>query len=232
MGDKRTIARALAGGALSVLAFSAALAADAPKAPETRRVALTASDTPYPPVARVMNLPGRATLNCAAAADGAVSDCKVVGEDPPDWGFGAAALALAPNFNAGPGVAGRRVLAPFAFQLGPDEIGTDPDLKAPGFFIPDAQIKWVDRPTVQDFLLTYPTEAVHHDVEGFVSLACRVEPDGRLNPCAIMTEDPQGLAFDKAALSLITKFRVAPRLADGRPAAGGVVRQGLSWSLH
>jgi TonB family protein len=221
----------LIGAAVAALAGGGALAAD--QTFEVRQIALTPStDTPYPLVARALNLPGRATLSCTAGADGAVRGCKVVGEDPPNWGFGDAALALAPAMNAGQGAADRLVQIPIGFQLDPQDVGPDPALKTPGFAITDAQIKWVERPNVQDFVLSYPVEASKRDVEGFVALACRVTADGRLSPCAVMSEEPRSLDFAKAALSLAAKFRMAPKLLDGRPVTNGVVRQGFSWSLH
>jgi TonB family protein len=105
-------------------------------------------------------------------------------------------------------------------------------LKTPGFAIADEQIRWVEQPKVQDFLVTYPSEAVRQDVAGFAAVACRVTQDGRLNPCAVISEEPRNQGFDKAALALAAKYRMAPRLADGRPVANGVVRKGFSWSLH
>jgi protein TonB len=124
------------------------------------------------------------------------------------------------------------VQVPVGFRLQPDEVGPDPDLKTPGFFITDDKITWVERPAIPDFVLTYPSEAVRQDIEGYVALACRVTAEGRLSPCAIIEEQPKAMGFDKAALTLAAKFRMAPRLVDARPAAGGVMRLGLSWSLH
>jgi TonB family protein len=230
---EQTIRFVFAAVGVCALASSGAAAADAAKSFEVRQIALTSPNgTPYPLVARTINLPGKATLSCTAGADGAIHDCKVASEDPANWGFGEAALALVPAINVGAGADGRSVQVPVGFQLDPEDVGPDPDLKTPGFAIADAQIKWVERPQLQDFVVSYPAEAVKRDVEGFVALACRVTPDGRLSPCAVMSEEPRNLGFDKAALSLAAKFRMATRTLDGRPVVNGVVRQGLSWSLH
>jgi len=43
--------------------------------------------------------------------------------------------------------------------------------------------------------------------------------------------DPSVLA-GISGLDLIAKYRMAPTLANGQPIANGIVRQGLSWSLH
>jgi TonB family protein len=199
---------------------------------EVRRIPPSQGDTPYPPIARALNLPGRAVLNCTAAADGTLVGCKVASEDPPNWGFGEAALALAPAIKLAPGADGRPVQQPISFVLATDEAPADPDLKIPGFAIPESQIRWVAKPAVQDFIVSYPTDAVRQGIDGFVALACRVTPDGRLNPCAVTDEQPANAGFDKAALTLVAKFRMSPKLLDGRPVTNGVVRQGLSWSLH
>lgn len=233
MAYMRTVAGGLAAAVLLLLPGVRALADDAPPAAfEVRRAVAVPTTTPYPAAARALNLPGRAMLSCTAAADGAVRDCQVAGEDPPDWGFGQSALNLVDAINVGPGAADRRVQVPVGFHLEPDEMPPDADLKTPGFFIADDKIKWLERPQASDLILTYPPEAVKQNVEGYVALACRVTADGRLSPCAITAEKPLGIGFDKAALAVAAKFRMAPRLTDGRPSAGGVIRQAMSWSLH
>lgn len=45
---------------------------------------------------------GRASLDCAAAKDGSLDDCRVVGEDPPGMGFGPAGVALAKSMAINP----------------------------------------------------------------------------------------------------------------------------------
>ena len=229
MGMPRTIKIVL-----TAVTLSAALCGGGVRAADegVRRIVLTPSDTPYPAEARAMNLPGRVVLGCTAAASGAVHDCSVQGEDPPDWGFGQAAMLAAAAFNVGAGDEGRQVQVPVGFNLQPDEVGPDPAVKTPGFFIADDQIQWLQQPTVNDFVLSYPPNAVKQDIEGFAAVACRVTADGRLEACAVISEQPRGQGFDKAALEMASKYRMAPKLADGRPAAGGVMRKGFGWSLH
>ena len=43
---------------------------------------------------------GFANLGCRLGAGGVLKDCQVVGEAPQGFGFGAAAMALAPSFRA------------------------------------------------------------------------------------------------------------------------------------
>ena len=42
---------------------------------------------------------GSARLRCRVTSEGDLADCIVVQETPPDYGFGAAALALVPHFH-------------------------------------------------------------------------------------------------------------------------------------
>jgi hypothetical protein len=230
MAYARFLTTLLVAAVFPALSGGAALAADA--APAVDLLAVSPSETPYPLVARIMNLPGRATLACTADSAGDLHDCKAASEEPANWGFADAALRMAPGINVGVGSGDRPVQVPIGFRLDPDEIGADARLKTPGFYIPDDQITWAERPQAIDFITTYPSDAAKKDVAGFVALACRVAADGRLNPCLVMTEEPKGEGFDKAAQQLIAKFRLSGRLKDGRPVANGIVRQGLSWSLH
>ena len=53
-----------------------------------------ATKSVYPIRAEVHQTPGRVALDCALQPAGQLSDCKVQGESPSGWGFGAAALKL------------------------------------------------------------------------------------------------------------------------------------------
>jgi TonB family protein len=52
----------------------------------------------YPERAQREEIGGRAVLQCLVAPDGGLTHCQVTSEAPADYGFGAAALALAPQF--------------------------------------------------------------------------------------------------------------------------------------
>ena len=52
----------------------------------------------YPQRAQREEIGGKAVLQCLVAPDGGLTHCQVASEAPADYGFGAAALALAPQF--------------------------------------------------------------------------------------------------------------------------------------
>ncbi|MBS0360913.1 MAG: energy transducer TonB [Proteobacteria bacterium] len=56
----------------------------------------------YPKAALAAHLEGRAVLHCGVAATGDLMGCRVVSEDPAGYGFGEAALSLAPKFKMKP----------------------------------------------------------------------------------------------------------------------------------
>jgi protein TonB len=88
----------------------------------------------YPERAQAERVEGVATLDCEVTSDGALKNCAVAVEDPPGWGFGAAALQLAPLFHMkstanGPMPSSGKVTIPIRFKLPP---GSGPPEKDPG----------------------------------------------------------------------------------------------------
>ena len=56
----------------------------------------------YPKLAQLMNVPGEATMTCTVDTDGRLQDCKVIGESPAGFGFGAAIMRLSAYFDMKP----------------------------------------------------------------------------------------------------------------------------------
>ena len=78
----------------------------------------------YPERAQRLGIDGRARLSCRVTGAGALSACDILSEDPPEYGFGGAALRLSRYFQLRPTTAdgrpveGARVEAPVAFRGG------------------------------------------------------------------------------------------------------------------
>jgi protein TonB len=77
----------------------------------------------YPDRAQRMNQNGHASMTCTVTATGSLSGCSVSAEDPPDFGFGAAALKMAhlfkmrPKTEDGSPVGGAVVTVPIRFEV-------------------------------------------------------------------------------------------------------------------
>ena len=137
----RIVLTAAAMAAFAALATAAAASpADLPGDPAARRGALpvegvithptwdhlpSANDLSrlYPERANFLGVSGRAVMTCLVSDKGDVQNCQVVSETPPDMGFGAAALAMAPLFHMipqavdGEAAGGARVTIPINFAM-------------------------------------------------------------------------------------------------------------------
>ena len=73
-----------------------------------------------------MDVSGRAEISCTVLANGKLSDCSVVSEDPADQQFGDAALKLSklfkmrPQTKDGAPTSGGTVRIPIRFQIAKD----------------------------------------------------------------------------------------------------------------
>jgi len=91
-------------------------------------------------------------------------------------------------------------------------------------------MRWLQRPSSQDFNRYYPPRAMEREQEGRVVLDCLVDSNGRIS-CAVVSEDPTGWGFGDAALRISRNFRAAAQTEDGRPTSGGRVRVPISFRL-
>ena len=78
----------------------------------------------YPDRAQSLGKTGRAVISCTVTGKGTLTACSVVSEDPPDFGFGEAALKMSRLFQMRPkqadgqAVEGGTVRIPLSFALG------------------------------------------------------------------------------------------------------------------
>ena len=79
---------------------------------------------------------------------------------------------------------------------------------------------WIRIPTVADFKKVYPRHAYKRDLEGSGTIQCVFNGQGKLDACRLLSEDPQGLGFGKAALALAPYYQAKPVQNDGKPIEG------------
>lgn len=144
----------------------------------------------------------RAVIRCAVADDGALGDCRVEAETPNGSGIGAAALTLVPKYRRKPpGSGGAREVR---FAEGSQSV--------------DKEADWLRRPTPEDLLAVFPTEAYKHGVSGRAVINCIVTVQGALRDCVTMEETPNGAGFGGAAIALTPQFLMRPATKNGAPA--------------
>jgi TonB family protein len=192
------------------------------------------------PAADKDELGGMAVLDCRFAVDGRLTGCRVSSETPPEDGFGAAALKLAPLFRAklttpeGTPVAGAAVRIPFRFQ-GPH---SGPALPLDGPVTVTRPV-WTEKPTADDIARLYPAAALKQRLSATVVMNCRVGGDGRLAECGIAHAAMSGdsgppptmnMDFGTATLQLAKLFRMQPKAADGTDTAGGLIHIPVRWA--
>jgi len=92
----------------------------------------------YPERAQRMGIEGQASISCLVTAEGTLTDCSVLSEDPPDQFFGNAALSMASLFKMKPQtingqpVGGARITVPIRFRMPrPSPPPSDPGPSAP-----------------------------------------------------------------------------------------------------
>jgi TonB family protein len=91
-------------------------------------------------------------------------------------------------------------------------------------------VPWLEQPDGQKIYAHYPRIALASGIEGRVQLDCLIAANGRLR-CAVVSEEPLGLGFGAAALSVADEFRAAEQV-DGAPTIGRRVRRSIAFRLE
>jgi TonB family protein len=76
---------------------------------------------------------------------------------------------------------------------------------------------WLEKPSGEAVNKVYPDEAMRRGESGRVVLGCTAKVDGTLAECRVVSEDPPGFGFGRAALSLTAGMRMRPRTLNGEP---------------
>lgn len=165
---------------------------------------------------------GEAVINCVVTVQGALRDCVAVEESPLNAGFGAAAIALAPQFLMKPatkdGVPVEAVTQiPVVFKTygAGSTVGSKKVLPA--------NVAWSEAPSYSDVAAAYPQRAREEGKGGRATLSCRMTQEGRLSKCERATSSPGGYGFDSAARALSRKFAYVLRTEEDRKAARDLV---------
>lgn len=84
---------------------------------------------------------------------------------------------------------------------------------------PPSRPRWAQRAGGRDLSDAYPPAAARRNIEGRVVMDCLIGANLAI-VCRVTSETPGGYGFAAAALRVAQKYRSAPTLEDGRPAAG------------
>jgi TonB family protein len=81
---------------------------------------------------------------------------------------------------------------------------------------------WKHRPSWRELLGVWPRDALAKGVNGAAKISCTVSIEGALRDCTVVSEDPPGSGFGRAAIALTPQFVMNPKVCDGHPAEATV----------
>ncbi|KQV55142.1 MULTISPECIES: TonB family protein [unclassified Caulobacter] len=160
----------------------------------------------FPKKALDKHVGGRATIQCRVTVEGFLDACKVVFESPAGLDFGGAGLQLAPQFRMSPkirgghAVPGGQVTIPINWEppRGIATITSTPVVLDP---------PWNRVPTQAEINAAWPKAAAGAP-SGQAALRCDLVKTGQLRSCDVISENPRGKGFGKAALELSKLFQI------------------------
>lgn len=141
-----------------------------------------------------LEAPGSADMQCIASADGALTGCRLLGENPSGSRLGEAALSLAPNYRASR----------------PGDLRVTVSFKA---FVPARR---TERPDASLFMRALRKAGIQGDPNGKAQLDCLVGTDGRLISCRVVSSTPTP-QYGAAGMMVASNFRFRPATYGGTP---------------
>jgi len=136
----------------------------------------------YPAKARAAKASGTVVLDCKITAEGGLSNCRTIRDDPDGYGFASAARSLSDRFvtptqtNKGESIAGSHAHVTITFAAASLETGV-PVIGKP---------KWVTVPRVHDIAAVMPEAAKKAGVyKARVILDCTVATGGLVEGCQV-----------------------------------------------
>lgn len=146
---------------------------------------------------------GKVKLDCGVDAKGYAGDCKVVSAEPADPKLEQAAITLSHLYKAGEPAPTR---APLTISVLFD---TPPD--------------WLKKPSFDNLMAVYPTEALKRGIGGLATIKCTVQVNGLSRACSIVKEDRPELGFGPAAAVLSRTFLFKPAIRNGQAVEAEVI---------
>jgi TonB family protein len=160
---------------------------------------------------------GHVLLRCRVTDDGGLKLCQIASEEPRGDGFAQAARDLARTFRVAPELRGSKALrdvfvdVPFDFH--------DPHQATPPVEVNDPE--WLQGVDPAMVARLFPDAAAKAGLKtGRAILGCVVAHDGGLTQCAVSSEEPAGLGFGGAALSVAGVMRMNAWTKQGAPVDG------------
>lgn len=180
----------------------------------------------WPKAAWAKKMGGRTSINCIVNPQGALLDCVPLFETPPHENFGAAAIALTPQFLMKPAMLkGGPTLSvvniPINFPVPPGGQAWPP--ADPGRITAPAAMAWLAAPTYAEMIAAYPKKAREAQLAGHATIDCGFTQAGSLIDCTTISEQPKGEGFGAAAHNLAKRFR-APATLGGKALKGANVQ--------
>jgi TonB family protein len=176
----------------------------------------------YPTKARAAGVGGQSTLQCDFSSAGRLRNCTVIMHHPSGYGFGAAAMKLAPLFAAplkfpgGESTKGARVDVRVSFS---------PELLEPGREQASGWTTLIAAPDADKVREALAVAVGPEDAsKAGAVLDCRAAIGGRLEDCRVAAEAPEGRGIGSAAIGLAPDFLLAAWSADGAPVIGARVQ--------
>lgn len=159
-------------------------------------------------------------LRCGFRDDGGLKSCDTISETAKDRGFADAARSLTKDFRANVDpkkdrLGSLRVDIPFDFR--------DPSQPAPPNEVYDPL--WLKTINPAYVAQLFPAAAVKAGLRGGkADVVCTVQHDGSLKDCTVAAEQPAGLGFGDAALTVAGVMVMNPWTAEGDPVDGARIR--------
>ncbi len=170
------------------------------------------------------SLSGSAKISCQVSVHGALMGCTVASETPAGEGFGAAAIALTPQFLMKPATRdGRPIVStvniPVNFKM-PSDPSRLPSADHGGGRRSLSSVPWISAPTYSEVAAAYPRRARNEQVAGRATLSCTFKAAGKVELCQTVVEEPKGYGFSTAAKALAGRFVGPAETYDGTSLVG------------